>query len=631
MRWRAASGRLPAYYSPAMDAARPRGRRRRQRRGTVERPLNARLVRVSSLIIAPALLALLFSVSATGTLPRPTLEPLFDQATAAALATRLSTEFPSRVPGEPRAEDAALWFRETISAFGFAVEEDIWVEDIAGLGRVELRNVVAVVPGRADQAVVLVAHRDNAGTDLPYGDNASGTAALIELARGFAPRGASVAPRPQRTLVLVSTDAGAYGGAGAARFVEESRFAQDAFAAIVLDGLAGAGRPRIAVAGDRPRSPAPAFVRTAVARVAEETGVEPLLPGVPTQLVDLGVPYGAGEQGRFLAAGIAAVTLTTQEPDDPAVPAGDSGAALSVERLGDLGRATEALVGSIDTSVGAAFRTPDSVFLADRVVRGWAIRLTLLVAVVPFALGVLDLLVRGRKRHLPLVPAVRALRTRVVFWLFVGLLLWVAGVAGVLPTGAPLPMPPYASAVTDPPLAGLGLLAIAAAGGWTLARRRLVPIGRTTPEERLAGYTVALAWLGAVAVVIGLVKPYALIFVLPSLYTWLWLPLRTRLWARVVLFGLGLLGPILALIILGSELGFGLLDTGLYVAGLATVGYVSSASVLFVLAWAAAAGQLAALALGRYAPYAGGAEPPPPGVIRNTVRALAARRREAAR
>jgi hypothetical protein len=620
-------GRLPAYYSPAMEAARPRRRRRRARRGTVDRPLNARLVRVSALIVAPALLALLFSISATGTLPRPALDPLFNSATAAALATTLSAEFPSRVPGTPEAADATRWFSETVSAFGIAVEEDVWSEDVAGLGEVELRNVVAVVPGRSAQAVVLVAHRDNAGTSLPYGDNASGTAALIELARGFAPRGAVVTPRPDRTLVLVSTDGGAYGGAGAARFASESQYADAAFAAIVLDGIGGRGRPRIAISGDRSRSPAPAFVRTAVTRVAEQTAVEPAIPGVLTQLVDLAIPFGAGEQGRFLAAGIAALTLTTQEPGDPAVPVGDPGSSLSVQQLGAIGRATEVLVGSIDLSAGAAFRTPDSIFLGDRVASGWAVRLTLLVAVVPFALGALDLMVRSRRWRLPLAPAARALRTRVLFWLYAGLLLWLAGVAGILPTGAALPLPTYSSLVTDWPVAGLGLLVIALAAGWFASRRRQASAARTTQEERLAGYAVALAWLGAVAVVIGLVKPYALVFVLPSLYAWLWLPLHTRLWARVALFGTGLLGPVVGLIVLASELGLGLVDTLLYLAGLATVGYVSADSVLFALAWAAAAGQLGALALGRYAPYADGAEPPPPGPVRNTVRAIAVRSR----
>lgn len=602
-----------------MNAARPRRRRRRPRRGTVDRPLNTRLVRVSSLIVAPAALALLFSISPTGTLPRSPLEPLFDAAAAAELATQLSIEHPSRVPGSLDAEGAARWFSETISSFGFVVEEDVWLEDIPGLGRVELRNVVAVVPGRSEQAIVLVAHRDNAGTALAYGDNASGTAALIELARGFAPRGATVAPRPQRALVLVSTDGGAYGGAGAARFALESPLADGAFAAIVLDGLAGDGLPRVAIAGDEPRSPAPALLSTAVARVSEQTGVEPALPSVPTQLVDLGIPYAAGEQGHFLAAGIAALTFTTDESGDPPIPLGDPSTSLSVESLGALGRATEALIASIDASQGAAFRTPDSVFFGHRVASGWAVRLTLLVAVVPFALGALDLLVRSRRRQLPLLPAVRALRARVFFWLYAGLLLWFAGVAGVLPTGAPLPVPPYSSFVTDWPLAGLALLGLALAMGWAVSRRRLVATHRATAEERLAGYAIALSWLAIVAIAIGLVRPYTLVFVLPSLYAWLWLPLWTRLWPRALLFGVGLLGPLVGLVILASQIGLGLFDTSLYLASLASIGYISWTSVLFALAWATAAAQLAALALGRYAPYAGGAEPPPSGLVRGAI------------
>ncbi len=579
-------------------------------------------MRVSSLIVLPALLALLFSVSATGTLPRPQLDPIFDEGTAASLGAELSAEMPSRVPGTQEAADAAVWFREAIEGFGLEVEEDVWTEDLAELGEVELRNVVGVIPGRSDQTLLLVAHRDNAGITQPYGDNASGTAALIELARGFAPRGAAATPRPERTLVLVSTDGGAYGGAGAARFAERSPYAETAFAAIVLDGIAGGGQPRIAIAGDEPRSPAPALVRTAITRVAEQTGEEPELAGVPTQLVDLGIPFAYGEQGRFLAAGIAAVTLTTRETGEPALPVGDPPIALSVDQLGDMGRATEVLVGSIDGSAGAAFRTPDSVFLRDRVASGWAVRLTLLVAVVPFALGALDLVVRGRRRGLPLVPALRALRARILFWLYAGFLLALAGFAGILPTGAALPLPTYSSLVTAWPIAGLGLLAIALAAGWVLSRRRLAFPGRAVPEERLAGYAIALTWLAVVAVIIGLVKPYALVFVLPSLYAWLWLPLRTRMWTRALIYVLGLLGPVVGFVVLAAELGLGLVETALYLLGLASVGYLSWTAVLLTLAWAAAAGQLGALAFGRYAPYAGGAEPPPAGVLRSFVAVL---------
>ena len=584
-------------------------------------------MRVSALIVVPPLLAVLFSVSATGTLPRPPLDPIFDEDTAATLSAELTSQFPSRVPGTPLAANAAVWFRESIAAVGLEVEEDVWTEDLPELGEVELRNIVAVVPGRSEETVLLVAHRDNAGVSKPYGDNASGTSALLELARGFSPRGAAQTPRPERTLVLVSTDGGAFGGAGAARFASRSRYADAAFAAIVLDGIAGGGRPGVALAGDEPRSPAPALVRTALTRVAEQTGVDPEFAGVPTQLVDLGIPFAYSEQGRFLASSIAAVTLTTREPGEPALAVGDPPTNLATDQLGDMGRATEVLVGSIDASVGAAFRTPDSVFLRDRVASGWTVRLTLLIAIVPFVLGALDLVVRVRRRGLPLGAAVRALRTRALFWLYSGFLLVLAGVAGILPTGAALPLPTYSSLVTDWPVAGLGLVAIAFAGGWALARRRLAYPERASPEERLAGYAVALAWLAIVAVVIGLVKPYALVFVLPSLYAWLWLPLRTRIWARSALFAAGLLGPVLGLGVLASQLGLGLPDTVLYVLGLVSVGYVSWTSVVLALAWAAAAGQLGALAFGRYVPYAGGVEPPPAGIVRSFVGSLIVRSR----
>jgi hypothetical protein len=613
-----ARGCLPAYYSPAMEAARPRGRRRRPRRGTVDRPVNARLVRVSSLVVAPALLAILFSVSTTGVLPRPTLEPIFDAGVATELATRLATEYPDRVPGSAGAEGATHWFRETIAGLGLGSEEDVWTENLSELGEVELRNVVVVVPGRSEESIVLVAHRDNAGAQRAADDNAAATAALIELARGFAPQEAAPEALFERTLVLVSTDGGAYGGAGARRFARESPYAAAAIAVVVLDGIDRRGEARIAIAADEPSSPARALVRTAVARIEEQTGRRPALPSVPTQLVDLAIPYAAREQGPFLAEGIAAITIGAGDVGDAAATS-DLGTPETAERIGELGRASEALVGSIDASVGAAFRTPDSLFLDDRAASGWAIRLALVVAIVPFVLGVVDLLVRTRRRRIPLAGAVRALRTRLVLWLYAAALLWLGAALGVFPTGAPLALPPGSPPVSDWPLAGLTLLGVAALLGWLWARRRLVAAAGVTPDERLAGYSVGLAWVGVVAVVLALTKPYALLFVLPSLYTWLWLPLRSRLWTRIVLYAAGFLGPIAGLAVLCLELRIGPLDGLLYVASLATVGYVSLGAVLVAVAWLATASQLGALALGRYAPYAGGVVPPPPGVVRGAV------------
>jgi peptidase M28-like protein len=570
--------------------------------------------------VAPALLALLFSISTTGTLPRSSLEPLFDGENAATLARSFSTQYPSRVPGSVGAAQAARWYEETIGALGLATEEDVWTENLADLGNIELRNVITVVPGRSEETIVVVAHRDNAGTGRPVGDNASGTAALIELARGFAPQEFGPDPRPQRTLVFVSSDGGSYGGAGAERFAATSALARDAIAVVVLDGLGGRGRPRLAIAGDEPVSPARALVRTAAARIQEQVGSAPSLPSIPTQLADFGMPFAYEEQGRFLGHGLAAVTLTTSAPGNPATPAGAPDTELAVRTLGQLGDATEALLSSLDSSLGGAFRTPDSVFFADRAASGWAVRLTLVLAVVPFALGLVDLIVRGRRRGLPFRPALRALRTRLVVALFAGLLVWIGALGGVFPTGAALPLSPFAESLDNPPIGGILFLAAALAVGWLVARPRLVPSRPTTAEERLAGLATALACVAVVAVVLAAAKPYALAFVLPSLYAWLWLPIERRLWQRVAMFVVGLAGPVLGLVLLANELGLSIPRTALYAVGLVTVGYVPLSSALLGLVWLAVAAQVAAIAFGRYAPYANGAEPSPPGAIRSLVR-----------
>jgi hypothetical protein len=568
-------------------------------------------VRVGFLVVAPALVAFLFSISPTGALPRFPLEPRFDGSTAALYAETLSVQFPSRVPGSDGASDAAVWYRETIAALGLPTEEDVWSEDVAGLGVVELRNVVTVVQGRSEETIVVVAHRDNAGLDRAAGENATGTAALIELGRGYAPQELGPDPQPEHTLVLASTDGGAYGGAGAARFAETSELARNAIAVIVLDDL-GAGRPRVAIAGDTPAAPARPLVRTAAVRVAEETGIEPGLPSIPSQLVALGLPFALEEQGRFLAEGLSAVTIGTEGDAEPTT-------AASTQRLGQLGRAAEALVGSLEQSPGGAFRTPDSIFFGDRAASGWTLRLALVLAVVPFALGVVDLVVRGRHRGLPFRPALRAQRARMGLWALAGLLIWLGAALDVLPTGAALPLPSYTSLVTDPPL--LGLLTIGATLGvaWFVTRDRLAPASSPGADERLAGHIVALGLLGVVAVVLAFIQPYALLFVVPSLYAWISLPLEGRVAIRAALFAVGLLGPLVALVLLSSGLDLSVVDGALYVVGLATVGYLAPSSVVLGLAWFAAAAQVGTLAIGRYGPYAGGAEPPPPGPVRRLL------------
>ena len=74
-----------------------------------------------------------------------------------------------------------------------------------------------------------------------------------------------------------------------------------------------------------------------------------------------------------------------------------------------------------------------------------------ILSVVPFALGVVDLIVRGRRRALPFRPALRAQRARLGVWAFGGLLVAIGALVGILPTGAALPLAPYSAFFDNPP------------------------------------------------------------------------------------------------------------------------------------------------------------------------------------
>jgi hypothetical protein len=596
------TARSPAspYYSPEMQPARPRTPRRRPRRGSVERPLDTRLVRGASVVVLAAILLAAFTIARPGSLPPPDLPPAFDGATAASLAAELAARHPDRTPGSPGSLGAARWLTDKLALYGLGVQEDVWRQDVPGLGRVELRNLIAVVPGRTSGAIVVVAHRDNSGRGRGASDNATGTAALVELARPYAAAGTLLErAQPQHTLVFLSTDGGAFGALGAARFAR-SRLARDALAALTLDGLAGPDRPRLELAGDGSRSPDPALVQTLAARVADEGAGEAARPGLLRQLVDLGVPFAYGEQGPLLGSRIPAVRLTGAD-DGGRSEAADDPERLDVAQLTRLGRAAEAALGSLDLGAEVVQGSAPSLFLGGRVVRGWALQLVLVAALLPFFAGLLDLVVRCRRLGVAFAPGARALLRHLAVWLAAGLAIVLAAVTGLLPDGPAAPLPPRSQAVSDIPALGLALTVAAAGAVWLLLRRRAGTARPVTAEDELGGYAVALAGLGSITVATALANPFALVFVLPSAYAWLLLPSARggRGWARDLLYGAGLAGPAVALVSLAHRfaLGAGVVP---YVLGLAGVGYIPLVTLVLVLCWCAVATQVGAVAAGCY-------------------------------
>lgn len=97
------------------------------------------------------------------------------------------------------------------------------VEVTAAVQEEPLANVAGMIPGRRrDEIVLFAAHYDHVGVGRPVNgdsifnganDNASGTTAVIELARYFKARG-----RPQRTLVFAAFTAEEAGGFGSRYF-----------------------------------------------------------------------------------------------------------------------------------------------------------------------------------------------------------------------------------------------------------------------------------------------------------------------------------------------------------------------------------------------------------------------------
>jgi hypothetical protein len=614
-----------------MASVPPRTERRRVRPGSLERPVNGRLYRGTWLLVGLPLLVAAFSVARPTPLPRAFL-PDFDGQATKGLAADFATERPNRYPGSLRAAD---WFREQLQPY-LPVRTERFDAVIPGRGRVELQNLVAEAVGRSPGTIVVMAHRDNDGRGPGANDNASGTAMLIQLARtyGSPPGFPSGRLQPNHTILFLSTDGGAFGGLGAAWFASHSPQRHDVVAVINLDSVGGSGRIRVDITGDTPRTPSGTYLETVAARIAAQTGRQPARPGILEQLIDLGFPFSLHEQAPFVASGIAAVTLTTVG-DKPGDPLADNKGTLRADRLGQVGRASQDLLGTLDEGVEFAQGTSSYLYLGSRLIRGWAVELVLIACLLPFLATAVDLFARCRRRRIPLAPALRSYRSRLVFWALVAGLFELFGLLGAWPDGAARPIAPGSGIAHHWPAKGLLGLALLALIGWLVTRERLIPRKAITLEEEVAGHTAALLCLGALALLVVATNPFALIFLLPSLHLWLWLPqVRSApLSLRLGLLVLGLAGPALLVGSFAARLGLGW-DTPWYLAELRAVGYVPFIVMPLLVVWLAGTGQLAALAARRYAPYPAAAVLPPAGPLRRTLRgtvtAVRTRRRRGA-
>ena len=363
-----------------------------------------------------------------------------------------------------------------------------------------------------------MAHRDDTGVGPGANDNATGTAALVELARGYAQAGhARGRARPPGAHARLPLDR--------RRRLRRARRRPLRQAAAVprrrgrqprRDRRRGAAadrdRRRRRRARRRRRSSRPRRSACSSRPARGRRGA-----GFGGQLLDLAFPFTLYEQGPFVARGIPAITLTTagERPPDAFT---DRRSLLVRSRLDAMGRAAQDLVGSLDQGLELAQGTtelhlggrPHRPRLGDRAAPDRAPR------AVP----------RRRRRPLRPLPAARhPARPRAR-----------AASAADSPAGSSPGSPSTRSARPAPgpsgerPTAGArhghrGRLAGRRAARPRRRRARSAgssrgngscPAGAVAPDELLAGETVALLALGVVALLILATNPFALIFILPA-------------------------------------------------------------------------------------------------------------------
>ena len=580
-----------------------------------------RLYRAAWAALAIPLLVVAFTVAQPRPLPAPRFEATFDQDTALGLATDLSRNYPNRLPGTAGADKATEWMTQRFSDVGLTAQRDTFTADLPTLGKTKLVNLMAVAPGASPGTILVVAHRDNEGLSPGANDNGTGTAALLELARNIA-----VADR-KHTFLFLSTDGGAIDGAGAERFADHPEIlrrvvggAASLIAVVNLDGLASGDQPRLLIGGDEPRSPAPSLVATASDAIESETRARPGHTSAFGQLIDLGFPFTLHEQGPFVADGTPGLTLRTGG-ERTARAESDTVDAIAPAQLGSLGRSAQDLLMRLDDSAELARGTQSYVYVGDRIVRGWALQFLLVAALLPFLVATVDLFARCRRRRIVLGPALRSLATRVTVWLWAGALFAIFSLAGLLGSGEARPPNPNIPEVGNWPATALVVLCLLSAAGWLVARPRLVPREAVIREDELGGHLAALLALAVVGLLVAAANPYTLIFVLPSLHAWLWLPQisKNQPLARIAVYAAGFVGPLILFGSFALRLGLGF-DAIWYVLSLVSVGYVAPLLVVSALVWAAAAGQLGAVAIGRYAPYPRHGEIPADGPLHDALR-----------
>ena len=495
----------------------------------------------------------------------------------------LSERYPDRRPGSDQDNRlAATIARQMDQAPGFRVRTETDEGETID-GRQSLRTVIAERAGTIDERVVVVAHRDAAGTRAEA--ELSGTATLLELARVLgAPR------QTRRTITLVSTSGGSGGAAGAARLADE--LTGPVGAVLVLGDLASRNvRAPLVTGWSNAFGATPQRLRATVQEaVRVETGSGAGAPRAMAQFARYAMPVTFGEQGPLLARGLPAVLLSMGGDRPP-----PADAPVSRDRLESFGRAALRTVTVLDAApagrpivVEASNR---DLLTSRKIVPVWAVRLftgALLLTVLVTAVDAFAALLRRREG------------ARIRLWLrwtlvnalpFALMALFAIALAAVGLLGA-VPGAPVSPDALPVRAAGLLALVLVFALGWAWWRPALLRwlrAGDAVRCEPAAGVIIVLV-ATAVACVMWIANPYAAALLIPALHIWLFAlapDLRMPRAVRVLVAALGLLPIAVVAVAVARSLGLGVLDGAWELLLMTAGGHISPVSLLL---WSLVAG-----------------------------------------
>lgn len=511
--------------------------------------LDPRIYRAAFVPLLLAILVVAFSLESRPRAIGTTLAPDAFNGPGAFLALgQYAREYPLRRPGDRDDDRLAERVARDLRAVGPVRTFRDAAQTIDG--ERDITTVVATRPGRPGPGIVVVAHRDAAGS--PAEAELSGTAVLAELARV-----ASVG-RQRRTITFVSTSGGSGGLAGAKEAVKH--LPQPVDAVLVLGDMASrtVRKPWVVTTSNGGGSAPLRLSRTLEAAVRVETGQDAGGLRAGAQWARLAFPMTVGEQGAFGEAGLASVLLSATGELPP-----DAGAPVNEQRLTVFGRTALRTIVALDNGPSVAGPPESLVVTRRKILPGWAVSLLVGTAFLPVWLAVLDGLARVRRRRLPVAAAFRWTLVAALPFAVTALFTIVLGLTGLIAErpGAPVPV---GTIPVDSTATGVAItLLLVFALGWIGLRPAALRLASARAAPGDAHGAAAVGVVGLVGLLLLVTNPYAAaLLVLPAhaLLVGVASEIALPRWLKWVLAVLSALPFLLVLRSLTGQLDYGIRD-----------------------------------------------------------------------